>query len=259
MRQLVRKMIRKLIIPFCFFFFIGYFYHIIISQNISLGKLATSVKGIFLGKNIVVNDILWFLLVLFNVRILGNIIIQKQKYFYLSLVFVLTICIIYKINWFYIGSSLMALPFYLFGYHQRSSIYHINNTKYPFITIVLLIIATVTITQINGRVSMSSFRFGHSDYLLLNICLFYINGIIGSFLLLYIGTIIKQTVFFQTVCRCAISILGLQYIPIMIWFRVQGFNHQEYLLSFFYSLVIIIICIGFHFFCVEKVKWLSFS
>ena len=76
-RNLIKKMSKRMLVPFCFFLICGYLYFVISSYSLSEDILLQSIKGIIFGKPIKANDILWFLLVMFNVRILGNSIVKR--------------------------------------------------------------------------------------------------------------------------------------------------------------------------------------
>lgn len=76
---LLKKMIYRVLIPFCFFIIIGYLYCAMSSKSLALGVIYGSVAGIVMGKDITANDILWFFISLFWVRIMGNWFIRNPK------------------------------------------------------------------------------------------------------------------------------------------------------------------------------------
>ena len=177
---LLKKMAKRMLIPFCFFLFIGYMYCAISSRSLSVKSIYGSMVGVFCGKDIVANDILWFLIALFWVRILGNWFISNPK---VALpILVVCSCLAYglHINYFYIGTSLMALPFYLFGYYAREGISKMVTTRWHLLFSLLLFAISVLISNYNGKVSMMCCSFGRASIFPLRYFLFYINGLIGS-------------------------------------------------------------------------------
>lgn len=254
---LLKKMIKRMLIPFSFFLFIGYLYCAVSSKSLALGALYGSVSGIVMGKRIVANDILWFFIALFWVRLMGNWFIRNPKIALPVTAASSFVSFIFKINYFYLGTSLMALPFYLFGYYAKD---YINKTiimKHSLLLTPLFLIISFFITNYNGRVSMQGFSFGALFLFRLRYFLFYLNGIIGSMAILCLmgGAKIKLLWLLKP-SRCAVSIVGLQAIPIMIWIRCAGFNNQNHFISCAYSVLILLGCIMFHCYVGKHANWL---
>lgn len=253
---LIEKMIKRMIIPFFFFLFLGYLYCAISSQSLALGTAYGSIVGVVMGKDIVANDILWFFIAMFWVRIIGNCFIRIPQFAFPF--FVITSCVffIYHINYFYLGTSLMALPFYLCGNYIKTNIYSVVNNKGHLLFSILFLAFSVVVSNYNGKVSMMGCSFGNSPSFFLSLVLFYLNGFVGSLAILcLVGRVDKSIPCLLKPSRCAISIVGLQFIPIMIWYKTIGFN-QDYIVSLVYSLLIISLCILFHSLVEQKAKWL---
>lgn len=260
LKGLIVKMTRKLLVPFCFFLFIGYLIiYALPSHSFNFAAIKGSIFGIVYGKDILTNDILWFLLALFNVRLMGTVIISAPVI--MSVVFVFLFCVFnyFNINYFYLHSSLMALPFYLFGYYGRPAINRLIESRFRVVIIILLLMLTFLLSHINGKVSMMSVVFGRLECSILSMVVFYINGIIGSLMLLCIGASadrkgeLRNMV--QLVSRCSISIVGFQFVPIMFWIQNVGFN-QSYFVSFVFSLGIIVLCVAIHVLLEKYANWL---
>ena len=75
LEDLFQKLLKKLLVPFLFFLAIGYLYFVISSRSLRVDVIYDSLKGIILGKSIIANDILWFLLAFFWVLTIGNLMI----------------------------------------------------------------------------------------------------------------------------------------------------------------------------------------
>ena len=150
----------------------------------------------------------------------------------------------------------MALPFYLWGYYGKGFTDKLVQCKYNLFYAVLFLCMTVLISLYNGKVSMMGMSFGMSSYLPLRILLFYVNGIIGSYLLVcLVGGVKLKMGWLLYPSHCALSIVGLQVIPMKLWSRIVGFN-QNLFYSFMYSLLIILCCILFHLYVEKHAKWI---
>lgn len=257
--SLIKKMSKRMLIPFCFFILCGYLYFVVSSHSLAKGVLLESVKGVVFGKSIKANDILWFLLVMFNVRIIGNSIIKYPMAFLPVLFFAFIITFMYNINFFYLGTTLMALPFYLFGDSTKEIIFKFIQWKYSPIIAILLFALSVIISNLNGRVSMAGFVYGHANTPFLCIVFFYANGILGSLALLSLGSVLERNNVAFTLssltAKCAISIVGLQFIPLTIWHKLMGLN-QNYILCAAYSIFIMVGSICFHLLIEKKANWI---
>lgn len=255
MSQLVKKMAKRMLVPFCFFLFIGFLFHAMLRQGFPMGVLKGSIKGMVLGTVIKANDILWFLLALFFTRIIGNAFIKRV---WLGLLFVLLLVILtWNYNIFYLGSSLMALPFFLCGYYGKEylTILFQNKKLCVFIGLACALCSFI-ISNINGKVSMAGRCFGNTPNEWINFSLFYLNGIMGTLMLLCVSSFLrKESKIVNIVSKSSISIVGLQYIPIIIWMKTVGLN-QSYIFSFSYSILIIAIAVFFHYLVQKKSNWL---
>lgn len=256
LKLLVKKLTNRLLVPFCVFLFIGYVYFAIVSQGSAVGVMKGSVKGIILGDVIEANHILWFLLALFQVRTMGNCFIKKpfpSLLVYCLLFFVFNY---FHVNYLYFGTSLMALPFYLCGYYGKTLTNRLVESKWNILFFLVFLILTVLMSRYNGKVSMMGMSYGKADIKLLRVILFFVNGIVGSCMLLCsVGWIKKRIGVILFPSRCAISIVGLQVIPMMIWIKAIGFN-QNYLFSFIYAVLIMVTCILFHLFAEKRANWI---
>lgn len=253
---LLKKMTRRLLIPFCFFLFIGYVYYAISTQSLAMGIAYGSILGIIQGKSIRANDILWFLIALFWVRIFGLFFIRSARFSSPLLALIAVIMFALGFNFLYIGTALMAVPFYIIGYYAKEVIQKTSEGRWHYLVMLLCLILTVLISNYNGKVSMMGCSFGRISFIPLRVLLFYLNGIIGSLMIMcLVGGVEKKVLWLIAPAKCAISIVGLQVIPIMIWYKTIGFN-QDYLLSIAYSLLIILVCIVFHTTVERKAKWL---
>lgn len=243
---LIKKLAKKLLIPFVFYIILGYLYCVISSFGSYLDIITRSTKGIIIGKSITANPMLWFLLALFWVRILGTIIIKKPIVFGVAFIIFFVIINRFGINYFFIGSATMAIPFYLIGYYGKELINKLISNRRGIIISFSLLISTIVISLINGKVSMIGMKYGNTPYFATNMALFYLNGLIGTMMILCIShTITYESRIMKIFAYCSLSIVGIQDIPIRIWLRSIGYN-ASFPLTLFYSIFIMFICTLFH-------------
>ena len=253
---LIGKMARRLLVPFAFFLFLGYLYFVISSGDLRLDIIKGSIRGIILGKSILANDILWFLLALFLVKIIGNLFILYPRTAAVPTVLLFILFFLSKHNWLYLGSTFMALPFYLIGHYGKNAIQSVCKSRYRLLIAVALLGASALLTSVNGRVSMMATSYGNTGYGLLDITIFYTNAILGCLAILCIASSIPSSGRFTSViARSAISIVGLQFIPIMIWIKYVG-HDQPFLLSMAFAILIMAVCVLFDKLVRIKAKWL---
>ena len=162
----------------------------------------------------------------------------------------------YRINYFFVGSASMAIPFYLVGYYGKDLINKILSYKGGTIIFLCFLISTIVISLINGKVSMIGMKYGNTPYFITNMTLFYINGLIGTMMILCLShTITYESRIVKIFAYCSISIVGLQAIPTRIWLRNIGYN-ASFPLTLFYSIIIMFICTLFHIIVEKHAKFL---
>lgn len=253
---LILKMAKRMLVPFCFFIVIGYLYFVVKNHSLSLDTLYNTARNIVYGKSITANVIIWFLLAMFYVRIMGNFFIKHPKYWSVPIILLFVLFVVVRKNYFFLGSAMMAMPFYLAGYYGRRIIDAAVNNRYGVLIGLLCLIATIAISSINGKVSMMGFRFGRTSYEWLSMVLFYSNGIIGSLMLLcFSGLVKKELKIVKLVSRCSISIVGFQAIPIRLWGSYVGID-SGYGVSLLFSVFVVACCVGFHLLVEKKANWL---
>ena len=252
---LFRKLSKKLLVPFVFFLAIGYLYFVISSRSLRFDVIFDSLKGIILGKSIIANDILWFLLALFWVRFIGNLIILYPVVS-LPAVAVFIVLFIFRINWLYLGSAFMALPFYLIGHYGKIIIDSISAIHMKVLIACFLFFTSFLITSYNGRVSIMATTYGNSGNRIVDILLFYLNGLIGSISVICLALCLPSPCYIiSRIAEGSMSILGFQFIPIMIWIRTIGHN-QPFLLSILFTILIMTGCLLFDSIIKKKAKFL---
>lgn len=253
---LIGKSAKRLLVPFAFFLFLGYLYFVISSGNLRGDIIKGSLRGIILGKSILANDILWFLLALFLVKTIGNLFILYPRTACVPTVLLFILLYLSKKNWLYMGSTFMALPFYLVGHYGKSMIQTLCKYRFRGLLAALFLGASALLSSVNGRVSMMATIYGNTGHGILDLALFYVNAFIGSLSIMCIASSIPSYGHWvSAIARSAISIVGLQFIPIMIWIKYVGHN-QHLLLSLAFTILIMAVCVLFDKLVRIKAKWL---
>ena len=246
------KYIRTLFIPILFFILYGVVVSLVFFHNNIINLTTKLIESISLHGAVPGNGTVWFLFALLNVKLIMFFYLKvlEKRTIYIKLLFAFIIffgirmLLRTSINPFFIKQSLMACPFYFFGYYARK-IYDKESLKIPNITCLLItlvfLVSCVLLTKVNGRVSMGGFSFGHIKYPL-NILLFYTNGIIGSLMIICISLVFKkENKLITLTANSLISILGFQ-VPLMCIFHCFE-TGGNYLISIFVSFFIIMVCV----------------
>ena len=253
---LIVKTVRRLLVPFSFFLVLGYLFFVISSGSPRWDIVKGSVRGIILGKSILANDILWFLLALFLVKIIGNLFILYPRTSCIPTALLFVFFYLSKRNWLYLGSAFMAIPFYLAGHYGKKAILSVCKSRFRLLIAVFLLAASALLTSINGRVSMMATTYGNTGHGLLDIALFYVNALAGCLAILCIASAIPSSGRLTgVIARSGISIVGLQFIPVMLWIQFVG-HDQPFLLSLSFTILILAVCVLFSTLVRKRAKWL---
>ena len=153
----------------------------------------------------------WFLLVLCGCKLLMELYINlktKVAYVWLIACFGLLwgVAMLCHLRVLWIANILMAFPFYFLGFNLKFWINRFINWRFHYTLFPLLLILTILLTIINGRVSMMGVSYGETPYYMSPI-LFYLNGIVGSFMLFSISPSIEISLC-TNISKALISILG---------------------------------------------------
>ena len=154
------------------------------------------------------------------------------------------------------GSTFMALPFYLVGYYGKSMIQTLCMYRFRGLLAALFLGASALLSSVNGKVSIMATVYGNTGHGILDVALFYVNAFIGSLSILCIASHFPSSGrWVSFIARRSISIVGLQFIPIMIWIKYIGYN-QPFLLSILFSIIIMASCVLFDLLVRKRARWL---
>ena len=211
---------------------------------------------------------LWFLFALFWCKVLLDLYAKLKHKF---LAFILWgICLFIPVFFlnkslpFGLSQGLMAFPLYTAGFYGKTRLLDKKSSIKWLVPFVCCLILTALITKyIHGRVSMAYVRFGtlretlfgHSSQdfslfvrallQLFNIVLFYINGLIGSIMILSFSLLpLPKARMVTPVSKSLLTVVGIQSIFINLILSWMGYS--GFFLTFCLSLCVFILCFLTH-------------
>lgn len=254
-----KKYFKTLLIPFLFFnllFFILWpiFSHIGIWEgkfDIEKGAFScywnyffNSIKNVYKGRAFP-DGPSWFLLALFWCKLFVDSIIQRRWIIpiVMCVVFGASIVIFFSRTSFRIGNALMVLPFFLGGFYFKKTIQQWCEKRWALIAGIGLVLLSIPLTSLNGRVSTDAVWFGqlHTP---INVIVFYVNAFASSLGLLAIFMQFRPRSSITTSAKALISILCIQNLFVYT-FR-NYCDRTNLMLCFIVSIIILILCILIH-------------
>lgn len=258
--------VRNILWPIFIFIILAITTNVLFHGKHLTAQLRSYFIDIALGKT---NGILWFLYALFWCKIFLDIFCGfRNKLFPVFLwgcllfipVIFLKVCLPFALS-----QGMMAFPFYAIGFFGKDYLLSRTSSLKWGIPFVISSILTVLITKyLHGRVSMISVSFGNlagtlfgdsaKTFPLLsraflrfaNIALFYINGLIGSAMILSFSLLPwPKSGFVTSLSKSLITVVGTQYLFIGFINRWIGFNNHL-VLSIGLSLCVFLLCFGVH-------------
>lgn len=215
------------------------------------------------------SDILWFLFALFWCKVILDCVCRYSSFLFLwffiwmGLLFVPVFIFKSRLP-FALSQALMAFPFYVAGF--RGKYFLLQKTvsfKWGFLFIGCLLL-TVAITHLQGRVSMLGVKFGSignnvfgDNYMafpswirgflkIADVVLFYLNGFIGSFMILFFSLFpFPEIKIVTSLSKSLITVVGTQYLFINPIINAIGYNNG-FLLTASITICIYIFCYLLH-------------
>lgn len=260
----LRKYIRTLIIPVCFFsitFFClssalyqydwwGYKEAVpnsVVKDNLSftmISYMKYSIIDIFYGYSML-NGPLWFLISLFYCKILMDAFCKYRLICVLVLFVLFVVLCIYRHKYLFMPNGIMAMPFYYLGFKYKRLLIKISSSKFNILIFCLSWFVVFCIAKYNGTVSMWAIKFGeHSK--VISIPLFYMVGIVRTIMVLSVSSLFKSPPQIITItAKSFISILGFQVPIIFIVDNTIGYN-LDYFSSLLIASFIMFVCVFLH-------------
>jgi fucose 4-O-acetylase-like acetyltransferase len=237
----------------------------IITEIVFMGEtLASQLKIYFIdlprGE---IHTILWFLLALFWCKVFLDFFISRKSVILALLLWGILLFIPVLLRFrlpFALSNGMMGLPFYALGYFCRELINHQVKSFKWIIPFALCLTINIFITLYHGRVSMLGVGFGDLSHQAImtghviefafwesvDILLFYLNGVIGSVMILAFSLLpFPKTKTITEISKSLITVVGAQYIFIHPLTRAIGFDNN-YIVSFFLAILIYGLCYVVH-------------
>ena len=215
------------------------------------------------------HGILWFLYALFWCKVFWDFFCGfRNKLFPVflwgCLLFIPVILLKVRLP-FALSQGMMAFPFYAIGFFGKDYLLSKTSSLKWGIPFICCFIFTVLITKyLHGRVSMINVSFGNLAGTLFgnsvkafpsllrallrfaNIALFYINGLIGSTMILSFSLLPwPKSDFVTSLSKSLITVVGTQFLFIGFIGSWIGLNHSI-VLSIGLSLCVFLLCYGSH-------------
>ena len=208
----------------------------------------------------------WFILALFWCKVFMDICIRvghpRVLFFFWAMLLFAPVLLNIRLP-LEMTQALMAFPFYYVGYKLSAPLQNTKRSYKYLFTFTICLFITVLITRFHGRVSMMSIHFGqlaHSmgfepmalsipkrlSFLGVDIVLFYLNGIIGSALVLSLALLpLPEYTIVSKLSKCLITTFGTQYIFINHLVRFVGLDNPLWF-SAILSVIIFGLCYFTH-------------
>lgn len=221
-KETLRKTWKTIMVPYLIINVILLSYYIIVmikNNDLTLYNAWTRIGAILMGLGYYVDDWkpvstpLWFAISLWIIYLLVSL--SKWKYYDLCLLFISLASFLILDFWeidtyFPIDSSLMAIPFFLFGLYCKRWL--LAQMKWKWLVFFLIPI-WYFLCYINGRTDINTCNYGS------NLCLFYICGVCGSLIILSFCQL-----FVENVNCCSRMNLGGIKTYSSGTFLIMGFN-----------------------------------
>ena len=258
-----KKLCRTLLYPFIFFNIlaiilspilvklglidIGSYVNADLPLDVIYKKYLSHIIMPFIQGKTMPNGPIWFLLALLWCKIMMYIINRNTLFLWLFILITI-IFTQHKIFYYQIGSSLMVMPFFIVGYKFKLNLIDKIGNRLSLPAGITLLVISILLTKVNGRVSTVSMNYGHFVHPF-NIIVFYLNAFIASYGTLLIFKQFKSKKIITLCANALISILCLQRFFFLI-FRNLG-NRDNVPLCFIVSILIFVVCVLLHY-IIEK-------
>lgn len=193
-----------------------------------LESAVIGIKAIILGRGGAPSGPCWFLFALFFCKILTDMFDKYSwKRMLIPFLCLFAACTWTHYNFFCIGNAMMAMPFFLAGHYfgkYFSRYIEKAGAGLKISVSLLLLVLTVSLTCINGPVSMWGRSYGTAP---MKFVLFHINAIVGSLMLLLSSSLFKKSsALFTSLANSLITILGLQVLFMSYGMIIQHSRHH---------------------------------
>lgn len=200
------------------------------------------------------DGVIWFLVALFYCKVWTLLLDRRPLLVGGCYLLLFHVCFKYKANVLFIKQSLMALPFYVFGYKFKNRILAAIRHYNSWTLAILFLVLNIALIFINGRSSMFSCVFGTKLNIYFSSILFYFNSFCSiSFIMLMSTKLMGGAEWFSKISSSLISAVVLQEYILSIYINYVG-QDRSLVISIPVSLLIIFICVKFNNFAMRHCK-----
>lgn len=253
-----RKYVRTLLIPFLFFNL--FFYAIrpaldyldvwkpfVKESDSTLGRMYIEYAEQMVSQMIhghAINGVCWFIASLIWCRLLCDVIIKRQLIGFTIFLLVFCTATVLHHKFMFLGYSAMAFPIYMAGLLGRGMVLRILKEKCSVILGIVLLLFTVGLTLLNGRVTINGLMFSSNYDAPLSWVIFYVNALLGSVMILCLFSKFKEKKWVRTSSEALISILGFQ---MLFYYTLNSvFGTEPVIYALLNAIWITVICVALH-------------
>lgn len=220
--DLIKKNFKQLIVPYLFFSICSFsicwispYIHPEIYHHGSIPQtFLKALIGMFLMEDQVrpyafmPTGALWFLVSMFEIRILFSLICYYWKKFKVGIVLIAAFCylLVYiHFPFFSLDSAALSLPFYVVGFlMKRYSVFDLKMARNINWTLAIICLGFTWLCGMkNGRVGIDSASWGYNVYF------FYLNALVGSLGLIFLSKALPENIWILSqIGASTLTILG---------------------------------------------------
>lgn len=220
--------------------------------KVELGVLKSTAKILVDGRI----GVYWFLVALFWCKVMTDAFLLSSHKFVSILIGTLLLFLPFLWNKylglhlhfllpFVISQGLMAMPFYYLGHYMSRLLKRLKPNWLFFVSFLICLLLNIWLTHINGQVSMAQLIFG-SILFPLNVLFFYLNGIIGSMMILSICLLpLPKMNLISKFADALLAFVGFQALFNYLYREIVGWD-QHLLVSTLFAIIIMLLCYYLH-------------
>lgn len=183
---------------------------------------------------------MWFLFALFYCHILNWFRIKWGSWFYVICLLLLSTVFIHKLP-FFISQGVLGYMFFFMG-QQKELLLKLLSLKTPYYLVMVMI--SLTILCFNYGIDIFKLKMGVLPAPF-NLVLMFVNGVLGSVLMLRVCMLFKKNSFVEKLSKSLITCLGMQFVFIYAYKHTIHYG-QNILVSLLATVVIMMACYLMH-------------
>lgn len=183
---------------------------------------------------------MWFLFALFYCHILNWFRIKRESWFFVIYLLLLSTVFLHKLP-FFISQGVLGYFFFFMG-QQKELLLKLLSLKTPFYLIMALV--SLIILNFNFGIDIFKLKMGVLPAPF-NLVLMFINGLLGSLLLLRVCMLFGKNSFVEKLSKSLITSLGMQFVFIYAYKHTIHYG-QNIFVSLLVTIVIFMTCYLMH-------------